>query len=156
MSTGFDPDYSYKGRPQEHLVIEVKDEVAPKKRLLFLDDRSRRLHEAIRRYSAEYDLTLVATVKEALRFIAREEWDIISLDFDLGGDDYVDPDSPLCGLEIVRYIEKTGWPFFKQAPMFWVHSTNPLAAERMFRKLIRLFSTGRVELRPFQYTTEEK
>lgn len=119
-----------------------------KNRILFLDDRSRRIHQQLARFP---ETTIVTTVKETLRFLSKESWDIVDLDFDLGGDDFTDPESPECGMEIVRYIEKCGgWPAeFHKKPRIIIHSKNAFGAELMFRRFLELGFDCSV--RPFIY-----
>lgn len=107
--------------------------------MLFVDDRTKRIHSALRQYSEEYDLTIATNVKEALRAMVRESFDVISLDHDLTGCDFEDPDTPTCGMEIVRYIEKTDWPDYIPRPAFTIHSSNLFAAHLM---VIRLRAMG--------------
>jgi CheY-like chemotaxis protein len=119
-----------------------------KGRMLFVDDRSKRIHAALEKYGPDYDVTIATNVRDALRLMSSEEFDVVSLDHDLNGCDFEDPDSPTCGMEIVRYIQKTGWPRPK-APSFWIHSTNLFASFLMWNALHRM------ELpafqRPFKY-----
>lgn len=108
------------------------------KKILFVDDRTKRINYALREYVLpEWDLTLATCVPEALRLLSKEEWDVVSLDHDLNGHDFQDPDTPTCGMEIVRYIEKCGgWPsgvvgYSRKIPMFWIHSSNLFASHLM-------------------------
>lgn len=103
-------------------------------RMLFVDDRSKRIHAAIRNYS-DTELTIATNVREALRLMSAQDFDIVSLDHDLNGCDFEDPDSPTCGMEIIRYLEKTGWPTGKPQPIFNVHSKNLFAAHLMVTRL---------------------
>jgi len=107
------------------------DFIVPKEKMLFLDDRSKRLMSAIQKYSDRYDLTIVCNVKECLRYLCRQEWDILSLDHDLNGDDFQDPDDKNSGMEVVRYIAKTGWAINFKKPEIWIHSSNLFAANLM-------------------------
>lgn len=102
-----------------------------KPKMLFVDDRTKRIHFALKHYAPEFDVTVAANVKEALRRMSSQDWDVISLDHDLTGVDFEDPDTPTCGMEIVRYIARTGWPPSRKKPMFWIHSSNLFAAHLM-------------------------
>lgn len=103
--------------------------------MLFVDDRTKRIHSALRQFSQDYDLTIACNVREALRQMAQNDFAVISLDHDLTGCDFEDPDTPTCGMEIVRYIEKTGWPEHKRKPEFIIHSSNVFAAHLMTVRL---------------------
>lgn len=105
------------------------------KRLLFLDDRSKRIHAALKKFVPEYEVTIVPNVKECLRAMSAQDWHIISLDHDLNGCDFEDPDCSEAGMEIVRYLEKTGWPEGKKKPIFHIHSSNIFAAHLMVTRL---------------------
>jgi hypothetical protein len=102
-----------------------------KPRMLFLDDRTKRIMSALEQYKDKYDVTIVTNVKECLRHLCKQGWDILSLDHDLNGDDFQDPDDRNSGMEIARYIMKTGWPSRFNKPEVWVHSSNLFAAELM-------------------------
>ena len=113
------------------------------KKMLFVDDRSKRLHFALDHYGKEYDVTLCCNVPEALRLLATREWDVVSLDHDLNGHDFQDPEFTGSGMEIVRYIQKCGgWPKQEQPgsfpPIFWIHSSNIFAAHLMITTLIEI------------------
>jgi len=117
-----------------------------KPKLLFVDDRTKRIHYALTEYSPEYDVTIATCVPEALRALSREEWDVVSLDHDLNGHDFEDPDTPTCGMEIVRYIAKTirsadYWiqQFSRKPPVFWIHSSNLFAAHLMTASLQSMY-----------------
>lgn len=102
------------------------------KKMLFLDDCTKRIDSARRQYAGVYDLTVVTNAKECLRYLCRQEWDILSLDHDLGGYDFQDPDDKTSGMEVVRYICKTGWPMLMKVPEeIWIHSSNLFAASLM-------------------------
>lgn len=105
-----------------------------KAKLLFVDDRTKRIHHALNNFP-QFDVTIATCVPEALRAMSREEWDVVSLDHDLNGHDFQDPDTPTCGMEIVRYIGKTGWPPQRRKPVFWIHSSNLFAAHLMVVEL---------------------
>lgn len=107
-------------------------------RLLFVDDRSKRIHAALQQYGGQYEVVIAPNFHEAMRLLSGQVWDVVSLDHDLNGCDFEDPDSPTCGMEIVRYIEKTGWPSFRRSPSFWVHSKNLFAAHLMVTRLLSL------------------
>lgn len=109
------------------------------KKMLFVDDRSKRIHWALDNYGFEYDITIACNVPEALRHLSSQDWDVVDLDHDLNGRDFEDPESTGCGMEIVRYIQKTGWPHeFRKEPQFWVHSSNLFATHLLMIELTKL------------------
>ena len=104
------------------------------KKILFMDDRTKRIQAALERYSIGngYLLTIVTNAKECLRYLSKYDWDIVSLDHDMNGIDFQDPDDKDSGMEVVRYIAKTGWPYEqRKMPEFWIHSSNLFAANLM-------------------------
>lgn len=105
--------------------------MTPKLQMLVVDDRWERIQRAYLEYSEDFDIVFAGNVKEALRLMSSRDFDAITLDHDLNGCDFEDPDSPTCGMEIVRYLTKTGWPPQKKKPMFYVHSSNLFAAHLM-------------------------
>ena len=107
-----------------------------KPKMLFVDDRSKRIHYALENYSSEYDITIAPNALEALRQLSAQDWDLVDLDHDLTGCDFENPDTPTCGMKIVRYIEKTGWPDeMRKRPVFRVHSSNLFAAHLIVTRL---------------------
>lgn len=115
-------------------------------KMLFVDDRSKRIHWALENYSKEYEVTIATCVPEALRLLCSQPWNVVSLDHDLNGYDFQDPETPTCGMEIVRYIQKCGgWPEqhfgtgynnpILHKPEFWIHSKNIFASHLMIVSL---------------------
>ena len=105
-----------------------------KGRMLFVDDRRKRIMYALNNFP-EFDVDIAPNVPEALRAMSSEDWDVVSLDHDLMGHDFEDPETPTCGMAIVRYLEKTGWPTQRKVPQFWVHSSNLFAAHLLIVSL---------------------
>lgn len=126
------------------------------KRVLFLDDRSKRLHAALEKYSPpEYDLTLVCTVKECIKMISNEPaWDIISLDHDLGFEEFVSSDSPYSGMEVVRWINRNilSMVLSRKIPgEIIIHTSNEIAGLTMVRTLNKIYSLLDVRYERFEY-----
>ena len=121
----------YYGSPKEMKVLP---------RMLFLDDRTKRIEAARKNYTQQYDVTYVHNAKECLRYLCREEFDIVSLDHDLNGDDFQDPDDTTSGMEVVRYIVKCGGfpPSQIVKPVIWIHSSNGFAANLMINELLKV------------------
>lgn len=115
------------------VVVAEKKE---RKKMLFVDDRWKRIEHALNNF-LEFDVVITPCVPEALRYLWREDWDVVSLDHDLNGHDFQDPDEKTCGMEFVRYILKTGWPQQRGKPQFWIHSSNLGAANLMITELTK-------------------
>lgn len=128
--------------------------MAYKPKILFVDDSTKRIHAALKKYGEQYDVTICANVPEALRYLSREDWSVVSLDFDMNGYDFQDPGEITCGLEIVRYIGRCGgWPNAKKKPdHIIIHSSNIFGANLMFRRLEEMGFFAKYE--PFQYPEE--
>lgn len=103
-------------------------------KILFLDDRSKRIHSALEKFK-DQDLRIVTNVTECLRYLSHEDWGLVFLDHDLGGKEFCDLDDPTCGYQVVQYLMKTGWPERKPYPEFIVHSSNAFAATVMVARL---------------------
>lgn len=116
--------------------------------LLFVDDRSKRIHQALRKYSG-FRVCIAPNVPEALRMLSRYEWDIVSLDYDLNGRDFCFPASEDCGMEIIRYLERTEWPSHLKLPDFIIHSSNAFGAEMMYKRLKALYPQANIFKTPF-------
>lgn len=144
-----------------------EESVKARPKMLFVDDRSKRLHYALDVHGKEFDVTLAPCVPEALRLLSAEEWSVVSLDHDLMGHDFEDPDTPTCGMEIVRYLKKCGgWPSygrysisgketsfpFRSPPIFWIHSSNLFAAHLMIVALDSMDITA--YYKPIKYPVE--
>lgn len=112
----------------EYVIVESL--AVPRSRILFVDDRWKRIQWALSIYNKEtgWELVLAPNFYEAMRALSSRDFDVVSLDHDLNGCDFQDPDSSTCGMEIVRYIQKTGWPDQRQKPAFWIHSSNLFAS----------------------------
>lgn len=124
-----------------------------KPKLLFLDDRTKRIHAALEQFSDKFEVVIVTNVKECLRALAQDDFAWVHLDHDLRGVDFEDPDSPECGMEVVRYLVKTGWPERKNHPIFLVHSRNLFAGHLMVRTLVT--AGFHAYYQPFIYAEKE-
>ena len=69
---------------------------------LFLDDDKERIKKI--KASVPYTITVVTTAEDCIKKLQEEEWDLIFLDHDLGGETYVDSNRKDCGMEVVRWI----------------------------------------------------
>ena len=121
-----------------------------KPKLLFVDDKPDRCADAVKRYGDEYEVILAHTVTDALRQMSGNDLSVVSLDHDLNGQDYQDPDEPTSGMAIIRYLQKTAWPYDqRRMPRFWIHSTNLFAATAMAEILRQ--GPADVSIRPYAW-----
>lgn len=133
-----------------------------KPRLLFFDDRSKRLHAALKKYGDDYDVTLVCTVKECIKMLSNDgPWDVVSLDHDLDFEEFVPSLLPNTGMEVVRwlcenvefmrqsYLEVVNGRSVWRKPCFVIHTSNEAASFQMYRRLFN--SEYHVEEERFTY-----
>lgn len=110
-----------------------------KPKLLFLDDRSKRLHGALKKYGEQYDVTLVCTAKECIKMLSNEgPWDVVSLDHDLDFDEFVPSLLPGTGMEVVRWLCENYemLEYVYMIPKFIIlHSSNYISALQMWKRL---------------------
>jgi hypothetical protein len=113
-------------------------------RVLFLDDDEER---AARLRKVCPEAVWVQTAEECIECLS-EDWDVIRLDHDLGGEIFVNSDRADCGMEVVRYLVENH-PNHLQDTVFIVHTHNQAAAEAMVNAL----STAGYDCThfPFQY-----
>lgn len=92
--------------------------------------------ERIKWFRSHYPSAMVyTTAAEAIKWLtvskSSVEWDLIFLDHDLGGTSYADSNSPLHGMEVVRWIEQN----HPKAKRIIIHSLNYPAAIEMEKRL---------------------
>jgi DNA-binding NarL/FixJ family response regulator len=97
--------------------------------ILFLDDDPNR-HAY---FYAEFSdwATMCHTAQECIDHLARQDWDIVCLDHDLGGEVFVGSDGKNTGMEVIRWIEKNN----PKVKVFIVHSWNAPAGASMMLAL---------------------
>lgn len=70
-------------------------------KILFLDDYLERYE----RMAEVCDSAVhVETVPETIELLRTARWDVVCLDHDLGGETFVDPSRPDCGMAVVRWM----------------------------------------------------
>lgn len=127
--------------------------IPQKPKLLFIDDRTKRIHWALWKYSRVYTVVIAPNVKEALRAMSKEFYEVISLDHDLNGDDFQNSNDKSSGMEIVRWLERYGYPFpSENTTLFAIHTSNAFVATTMRDRLSKIgLVTG---IYPFTYNRE--
>lgn len=86
-------------------------------RVLFLDCNEDRA-EKIRQAAPE--MVWVQTAKECIEHLS-QEWDVVRLDHDLGGEVFVDSQRSDCGMEVARYLAANKPEHLKET-LFIVHA----------------------------------
>lgn len=98
-------------------------------KILILEDDMNRI-ETFGKYLSvnEFDMTFVVTAAEAIAHLEEDEFDVVFLDHDLGGEVYVDTADKNTGSEVVRWLTR---PPLLRPPVMIVHSMNTPAAQSM-------------------------
>ena len=96
--------------------------------VLFLDDDPLRTSKfrSVHPYA-----TTVADAHECIEQLAKQDWEIVCLDHDLGGEIFVAPEFDNTGSAVVRWIVANK----PKVTRFFVHSFNTPAALEMVRAL---------------------
>ena len=97
-------------------------------KVLFLDDDRTRTEAFLRRCP---DATTVETAAGCIQQLQENDWELVCLDHDLGGEVYVNSKREDCGMEVVRWVEQN----CPDVKTFVVHSYNGYAAPMMVQRL---------------------
>ena len=109
---------------------------------LFLDDMEERASLFSKLYGSEKTI-FVTTAQEAILALERSEFDLVSLDHDLGGQVYQSSKEENCGMEVVRWIVEHK----PKIDHIVVHSWNVPASLRMASALSQVgYNVERVPL----------
>ena len=100
----------------------------PPIQMLVLDDDSSRVKTLRRRFPGA-EITWAETAEECIGMLD-QNWDVIRLDHDLGGETYVDPTRDDCGMAVVRELAENSRPHLMET-VFIVHTRNAYAGPRM-------------------------
>lgn len=120
-----------------------------KPRVLFLDDCE---HRQARFRSNCPSAKIVATAKEAIDALeSTDEFDVVFLDHDLGGEVYCDSDREDTGMEVARWLAANSCSVKEVV----VHTLNPGAAVRMVG-LLALTGRYSVIKCPFIYFDDQE
>lgn len=103
--------------------------------VLVLEDDLNRVDIFKRKLGGRFDLCFVETAMDAIVAIQSEDFDVIFLDHDLGGEVYVSTEDTNTGSEVVRWMIAYHGALFTYNPYVIIHSLNTPAAEDMERKL---------------------
>jgi len=100
--------------------------------VLFLDDSERRIEAATKAFEGD-TLCVAMTADIAIEYlkVSEEAWDLVMLDHDLGNIVFQDSQETNCGMEVVRYIERTR----PKINRIIVHSWNAPAGGKMRKRL---------------------
>src|SRR5262245_41886870 len=109
-------------------------------KILFLDDDKKRYRRFL---SAHPAATIVHTAQEAIVALRTASWDVVSLDHDLGGQQFQNPQESNSGSAVVRFLAATWVPIGR----IIIHFFNVPAAQDMQSLLHH--AGYRVTCRPF-------
>jgi hypothetical protein len=93
-------------------------------KILFLDDDQKRC----RRFRAAHPTArIVHTAQEAIAALGTEVWEVVSLDHDLGGQQFQNPQESTSGSAVARFLAAHELPIGR----IIIHSFNVPAAQAM-------------------------
>lgn len=101
-------------------------------RIFILEDDPVRIKHLFRENLIGHALTIVETVDAAIEQLAQHEFDLIFLDHDLGGKQYVDPKDEPTGQDVADWLSQRD-----DRTTVIIHSCNTVGAERMEKTLKR-------------------
>lgn len=102
-------------------------------RILFLDDDLAR-HKAFARLAIGHEMDPVTTAAQAIGALRENEYDLVALDHDLGGNVFVDSNSPEgTGYTVAKAMAED--QSLKRPRHVVVHSFNPAGVERIVNRL---------------------
>ncbi len=113
-------------------------------KILFLEDDENRIAKARREFVGDA-LTVVETAQEAIAALNNDNFDLASLDHDLGGTQMAESDEN-SGYAVAKHIVT-----MEQQPFVIVHSFNPVGADRMMRHLVEFAPCARALWNTPQY-----
>jgi len=106
--------------------------------ILILEDDPRRMEIFVAKLTPKHSIYWVDTADAAIKALAKDKFDVVFLDHDLGGEPPMfygqncDISDPNTGSEVVRWMVKDD---YTDSPVVIVHSINTPAAENMEHKL---------------------
>lgn len=106
--------------------------------IFILEDDQARIDEFVRQWGTRAKLTIAKSYDEAVKKY-KGDYDLICLDHDLGGRQYVDHTDPNTGYHFVTWLTKKH-PFMgvdgRYVPSVIIHSYNPDGATKMGQALM--------------------
>ncbi|MCV0439867.1 MAG: response regulator [Hydrogenophaga sp.] len=102
-------------------------------KILILEDDENRIATFMEKLPTWQDVTCVTTAEAAIEKLSTEEFAVVFLDHDLGGEVYVDPSNPNTGSGVVRWMLQNVETV--QDPDIVIHSMNTPAALAMEQDL---------------------
>ena len=96
-------------------------------RVLILEDSPERI-KTFQKKLGKYDLYFFDNVADTIRALEyMDQFDVLFLDHDLGGEVFVDSDQPNTGYQLAKYISEKQLKFNQ----IIIHSMNSVGAQRM-------------------------
>ena len=102
-------------------------------KILILEDDENRVATFVKHLPIWLDVTYVTTAEAAIEHLSTEEFSVVFLDHDLGGEVYVDPSNPNTGSGVVRWMLENVETVHD--PDIIIHSMNTPAAQPMEKDL---------------------
>jgi len=101
-------------------------------RILCLEDNPIRI-EAIKQLFKNQDIIIVDNVKEAKELSLLNDFKVLLLDHDLGGQIWVDPEEENTGYSFVKWLVENN---LCRNSLIYIHSLNPIGANKMLNYLL--------------------
>jgi CheY-like chemotaxis protein len=113
-------------------------------KILILEDDPNRIKTFKAKLGIQHKLTCIDTAEAAIEYLRMEEFDVVFLDHDLGGEQMVDTADENTGSEVVRWLTQTEKGNRHVYVTFVIHSLNTPAAESMENTLKYHFNKDNV------------
>jgi CheY-like chemotaxis protein len=101
-------------------------------RIFILEDDTERRTPVFRANLIGHELVFAETAAQAIKILGMREFDLIFLDHDLGGQQWVDPNDKNTGSEVTRWMVEE----MSKCPTVIIHSLNSPAAQAMKHRLL--------------------
>lgn len=99
--------------------------------ILILEDDPQRTKLMLQKLADKGAVKVVQTAKEAIGWLEIKDWNLLSLDHDLGGEEMVES-GPGTGYEVACWLEEHP---DRQPGVIWLHSLNPVGRYKMSEAL---------------------
>jgi len=100
-------------------------------RVFILEDDLYRVNLFRKKLAAKHTLTITDNVFEAKKLLAENDFDVLFLDHDLGGEIFVDSSAENTGYQLAKWLEEQK----KHYDQIIIHSCNPVGADMMAVRL---------------------
>lgn len=107
-------------------------------RIFILEDDTQERIPVFKAKLSEHELVFAETAQEAIKILEKQEFDLIFLDHDLGGQQMMSACEENTGSEVVRFMQTLHYGPGRQWPTTIIHSLNVGCAKSMEQSLLRM------------------